>query len=241
MAIYTSIDRGFARRSQFQNYSNSSNSRVVGLKFRSSLRDSCVRPRVRRKLIWRPKKISEHFPRNIGQDIVPSINDPSGPAVKDYRNFWGHSFPRNNLQIFEISGQNCRRSFDSFPSKFENTSWVYPPRLWFRSPCSRLRVGLLPRPIIIILVSSHMRFFREVALRLPQNLHCSQNPLPLRHRGRARRFQALCGAWSNHRLYDLLLTKSLRKWRSIELILHRFSPSALWHSRLITGKSWYVL
>jgi hypothetical protein len=147
--------------------------------------------------------------------------------VKDYRNFWGHSIPGNNLQFFGISGQNCRRSFDSFPSKFENASWVYPPRLWFRSPCSRLRVGHLPRPIIIILASSHRRFFREVALRLPRNLHYPQNPLPLRCRGRARRLQALFCAWCGRRLYDLLLTKSLRKWCSIELILHRFSPMAL--------------
>jgi hypothetical protein len=168
--------RGFAGCSHFQNYSNSSNERFEGLNFWSSLRVSHVRPWASRKLIWRPKKILEQRPlhlRNIGQAIGPSINAPSGPAVKDFRNIWGHPISGNNLQIFGIFGQNCRRSFDSFPSKFENASWVSSPRLWFRSPCSRFLVGCLPCPIIIVLVSSRRRFFREVALRLSRNLHCS--------------------------------------------------------------------
>jgi hypothetical protein len=184
--------RGFAGHSQFQNYSNSSNDRFEGPNSRSSLRDSCTHPWASWKLIWRPKKILEQCPGNFGQDIVPSINAPSGPAVKDYRNIWGHSISSNNLQIFGISGQNCRRSFDSFPSKFENASWVYSPRLWFRSPLLSLTGGLSPHPLIIILVSSRRRFFREVALHLPRNLHCSQNPLPLCCCGRAHRLQALC-------------------------------------------------
>jgi hypothetical protein len=57
--------RRFAGRSQFQNYSNSSNDRVVGLNFRSSLRDSRVRPWALQKLIWRSKKILEQCSRNI--------------------------------------------------------------------------------------------------------------------------------------------------------------------------------
>jgi hypothetical protein len=85
-------------------------------------------------------------PGNIGQDIDPIINAPSGPAVKDFRNIGGHSISGNNLQIFGISGQNCRRSFDSFPSKFENASWGSSPRLWFRSPWLSLTCGPSPPP-----------------------------------------------------------------------------------------------
>ena len=88
----------------------------------------------------------EQCPGNIGKDFVPSINAPSGPAVKDFRNIWGHPISGNNLQIFGISGQNCRRSFDSFPSKFENASWVSSPRLWFRSPLLSLTGGSSPLP-----------------------------------------------------------------------------------------------
>jgi hypothetical protein len=57
--------------------------------------------------------------------------------------------------------------------------------------CCRLQVGPLPRPLLTILVSSLRRFFRVPTLRLPRNLHCSQNPIPLRCPGRIRRCQAL--------------------------------------------------
>jgi hypothetical protein len=235
------IDQGFAGRSQFQKYSNSSNGRVASPGLRPSLRASRVHPWAPRKLIWRPKKILEQCPGNFGQDFVPSINGSAGPAAKGYCHIWDHSFSGKNLQIFGFSGQKCKRSFGSFPNKFENASWVYPPRLWFRSPCSRLRVGLLPRPFIIILVSSLRWFSRVAALHLPRNLHCSQNPIPPRCRGRVRQLQALRGTWCFRRLRDLLLSKPLKKWHFIELILHRSSPMALWRSRSIIEKSWYVL
>jgi hypothetical protein len=80
--------------------------------------------------------------------------------------------------------------------------------------CSGLLVGLLPRPFLIILASSHRRFLREVAPRLPWNLHYLQNPLPLCCRGRTRRLQALTCAGSVHRTCDPLPMKSLKKWRS---------------------------
>jgi hypothetical protein len=107
--------------------------------------------------------------------------------------------------------------------------------------CPRLLVGLLPRPFLIILASSRRWFLREVAPRLSRNLHCLQNPLPLRCRGRARHLQALICAGSVHRTCDSLLTKSLKKWCSTELIPLHSSLTVLWRNRLITGKSWYAL
>jgi hypothetical protein len=177
------IDQGFAGRSQFQKYSNSSNGRAASPGFRPSLRASRVRPWAPRKLIWWPRKILEKCLGNFGQDSIPGFNGSADPAVMGHCHIWDHSSSGKNSQMFGFSGQKCKRSFGSFPNKFENASWVYPPRLWFRSPCSRLRVGLLPRPFIIILVSSLRRFYRVAALRLPWNLHCSQNPCHTRVSG----------------------------------------------------------
>jgi hypothetical protein len=61
-------------------------------------------------------------------------------------------------------------------------------------PRSHLLVGLHPRLVIIVLVSSRRWFSQEVPLLPPRNLHCSQNPLPFRFRGRARRTLARCFA-----------------------------------------------
>jgi hypothetical protein len=106
---------------------------------------------------------------------------------------------------------------------------------------TRLLVGLLPRPFLIILVSSCRRFLREVAPRLPRNLHCLYNPLPLHYRGRTCRLQALICAGSVLRARDPLLTKSLKKWCSTKLIPLHSSLTVLWRNKLITGKSWYAL
>jgi hypothetical protein len=135
------IDQGFADRSQFQKYSNFSNGLVASSRFRPSVRASRVRPWAPQKLIWRPKKILEQCPRNFGQDSVPSFNGSTVPAAMGHCHIWDHSYLGKNSQIFGFSGQKCKRSFGSFPNKFENAYWVYPPRLWFRSPLLSLTGG----------------------------------------------------------------------------------------------------
>jgi hypothetical protein len=49
----------------------------------------------------------------------------------------------------------------------------------------------------------------------------------------------LCGECSSRPHH--LLTKSLKKWRSTELIPLLSSLTVLWRNKLITGKSWYAL
>jgi hypothetical protein len=234
-------DAKFARRSQFQKFSNSSNDRFVRLNIRSSLRGSRVRPWASRNLIWRPKKILKQHKDISGHKFVSSINGTPDPVMNDFNFSWGNSISVNNRQLFGISGQNCRREFLSFPSKFENVSWEYSKRLWFRASRLSSAGGPSPPPFLIILESSCRRFLREVAPRLPWNLHCLQNPLPLHCRGRSRRLQALICVGSVLRARDHLLMKSQKQWRSTELIpLHSFL-TVLWRNKLITGKSWYAL
>jgi hypothetical protein len=135
------IDQGYVVRPQFQNYSNYRIGRVASSGFRPSLRTSRVSPWAPRKLIWRPKKILEQCPRNFGQDSVPGLNGSADPAATGPRHFWDLSLPGKNSQIFGLSGQKCKRPFGSFPNKFANASWVYPPRLWFRLPLLSLTGG----------------------------------------------------------------------------------------------------
>jgi hypothetical protein len=97
--------RGFSGRSQFQNYSNSSNGRFEGLNIRASLSDSRARPWAPRKLIWRPKKNLGQCPLppgDVGQAFGTNNAAPFGPAVRDIRHILGHSISGNNLQIFVI-------------------------------------------------------------------------------------------------------------------------------------------
>jgi hypothetical protein len=151
--------RGFSGRSQIQNYSNSSNGRIEGLNNQASLSDSCARPWAPRKLIWRPKKILGQRPLPLGEaGQAFGTNNVAlfGPVVWDFRHFLGLSISGNNMQIFVISGQNCGRSFDSFPSKFENAIWVSSSRLWFRSPLLSLTSGPSPLP--------HYKCFGEIVL-----------------------------------------------------------------------------
>jgi hypothetical protein len=162
----------FARRSQFQNYSNSSNSRFERLNIRSSLRGSRVRPWASRNLIWWPKKILKHHPEISGHKFVSSINGPPGPVMNDSRITWGNSISGNNRQLFGISGQNCRRPFDFFPSKFENVSWEYSSRPWFRASLPSPAGGPSPPPFFnnfgefaqVVLTRSGSSPFTELAL-----------------------------------------------------------------------------
>jgi hypothetical protein len=135
------IDQACVVRSQFQKYSNYSIGRVASSGFRPSLRTSHVLPWAPRKLIWRPKKILEQCPRNFGQDSVPRLNGSADPVAMGHRHIWNLSLSGKISQIFGPSGQKRKRSFGSFPNKFENDSWVYPPRLWFRPPLLPLTGG----------------------------------------------------------------------------------------------------
>jgi hypothetical protein len=137
----SAIVQGCANRSQFQKYSNSSFGRVASSRFRPSLRASRVLPWAPRKLIWQPKKILEQCPGNFGQDSVPRLNGSADPAAMDHCHICDLSLSGKNSQIFGLSGQKCKRSFGSFPNKFENASWVYPPRSWFRPPLLSLTGG----------------------------------------------------------------------------------------------------
>jgi hypothetical protein len=148
----------FARRSQFQNYSNSSNGRFVRLNIRLSLRGSRVRPWASWNLIWWPKKILKQHQEISGHKFASSINGTPDPVMIDSRFSWGNSISSNNRQLFGISGQNCRRDFLSFPSKFENVSWEYSLRLWFRAARLSSASGPSPSPFLIILASSRRRF-----------------------------------------------------------------------------------
>ncbi|ONM54005.1 hypothetical protein ZEAMMB73_Zm00001d019962 [Zea mays] len=128
-------------RPHFQNYSNRRIGRMVRSGFRSSLEAPRVSPWAPRMLVWRPKKILEQCPENFGQDSVPGINGSSVPAASGDQHFRDLSLSRNNSQIFGISGQKCNRPVGSFPDKFANASWGFPPRLWFRPPLLSLTGG----------------------------------------------------------------------------------------------------
>jgi hypothetical protein len=132
------------------------------------------------------------------------------------------------------------RSFDSFLSKFENAEWNSSPRIWFRSSSLSLTCGPLSPPRY----NSFGELARAISSRSASSpsteLHYSQNPLPFRSQGRARRPLIRACVRSDHRLDWSLAKKFVHKWRSIELIPRLFSCKALWRSRLIIWKSWYV-
>jgi hypothetical protein len=134
-------DHEAAVRPHFQNYSNRRIDRMVRSGFRSSLEAPRVSPWAPRMLVWRPKKILEQCPENFGQDSVPDINGSSVPAASGDQHFRDLSLSGNNSQIFGISGQKCNRPVGSFPDKFANASWGFPPRLWFRPPLLSLTGG----------------------------------------------------------------------------------------------------
>jgi hypothetical protein len=83
---------------------------------------------------------------------------------------------------------------------------------------SCLQVGLLTRPFLITLVSLLRRFFREVALRLPQNLHCAPNPPPPLYCGQSHRCQTLLCGECARRARRARPPKSRKEWISTELI-----------------------
>jgi hypothetical protein len=138
----------FARRAQFQNYSKFSNGRLERLNFRSSLRGSCVWPWASRNLIWHPKKILKQHQEISGHKSVLSINGTPDHVSTDSRFARGNSISGNNCQLFGISGQNCKRDFLSFPSKFENVSWEYSPRRWFKATRLLSAGGPSPPPFL---------------------------------------------------------------------------------------------
>jgi hypothetical protein len=159
------------------------NFKIIQNSATAALRGSRVWPWASRNLIWWPKKILKQHQEISEYKSVLNINGTPDHVSTDSRFSRGNSISCNNCQIFGISGQNCKRDFLSFPSKFENVSWEYSLRLWFKAARLLSASGPSPLPFLIILASSHRRFFREVALRLPRNLHCLQNPLSLRCRG----------------------------------------------------------
>jgi hypothetical protein len=128
-------------RPHFQNYSNRRIGRMVRSGFRPSLEAPRVSPWAPRMLVWRSKKILEQCPENFGQDSIPGINGSSVPAASGDQHFRDLSLCGNNSQIFGISGQKCNRPVGSFPDKFANASWGFPPRLWFRPPLLSLTGG----------------------------------------------------------------------------------------------------
>jgi hypothetical protein len=185
------IDQGYVVCPQFQNNSNFRIGRTTSSGFCPSLRTSRVFPWTPRKLIWRPKKILEQCPGNFGQDSVPSLNGSADPATTGPRHFWDLSLSGKNNKYLVSRG----RSANSLLALSPISSRMHPgsiPRVYGSGPlCCRLLVGPLPRPLLTILVSSFRRFFRVATLRLPRNLHCSQNPIPLHCRGRICRLQVL--------------------------------------------------
>jgi hypothetical protein len=105
----------------------------------------------------------------------------------------------------------------------------------------RLQVGPLTRLFLITLVSLLRRFFQEVALRLPPNLHCAQNPLPPLLRGQSHHCFALACVVSVRRAKRTRPLDSRREWLSIVLIRALFSLMASRRNPLIIGRLWYVL
>jgi hypothetical protein len=102
--------------------------------------------------------------------------------------------------------------------------------------CFRLQVGPLTRPLLTILVSSLRRFFRVPTLRLPRNLHYSQNPTPLCYPGRILRHRALYRVWGLRHLRIPAFLVLLKKWLFAELILRRSSPMASWRKKSIIAR-----
>jgi hypothetical protein len=132
-------------------------------------------------------------------------------------------------EIFLPSPVSLRASFGNSPCSCGSRPLA---------PC--LQVGLLTRLFLITLVSLLRRFFREVALRLPPNLHCAQNPPPPLCRGQSHHCLALFCGVCVRRARRTRPLKSRKEWLSIVLFPTLFSLMASRHNLLIIGRSWYV-
>ncbi|KAL5647176.1 hypothetical protein ACJX0J_041531, partial [Zea mays] len=123
-----------------------SNGRLERPNSLSSLRGSCAWPWASWNLIWRPKKILKQHQEIFKNKSVLSINGASAHVLDDSRLFRDNSFSGNNYQLFRIPGQNCKRDFLSFRSKFENVSWEFSPQLWFKAARLLPAGGPSPQP-----------------------------------------------------------------------------------------------
>jgi hypothetical protein len=102
------IDQGYVVHPQFQNNSNYKIGRIASSGFRPSLRTSRVFPWALRKWIWRPKKILEQCPGNLGQDYVPSLNGSADPAATGPRHFWDLSLSGKKFtNIWSLGGRSA--------------------------------------------------------------------------------------------------------------------------------------
>jgi hypothetical protein len=116
-----------------------------------------------------------------------------------------------------------------------------PPQLWFRSVRPSSAGGPSHPPFLIALASLLRRFFQEVDLCLPLNLHCAQNPLPPLCHGQSHHCFALALVVTVQRAKRTRPLDSRREWPSIVLIRALFSLMASRHNPLIIGRLWYVL
>jgi hypothetical protein len=173
------------RRAYFQSHSNPSSGNLAKPFSWFSLRSPRARPWASHKSIWRPKRILNRHQEISKNKSALNLNEAFATVSDDSRSHRNNSFSGNNCQIFGFPRQIYKRDFLTFPSKFAGVVWEFPPQLWFKTACPLPAGGPSHPPFLITLVSLLRRFFREVALCLPPNLHCAQNPPPPLCRGQS--------------------------------------------------------
>jgi hypothetical protein len=173
------------RRAYFQSHSNPSSGNLAKPFSWFSLRSPRARPWATHKSIWRPKRILNRHQEISKNKSALNLNEAFATMSDDSRSHRNNSFSGNNCQIFGFPRQIYKRDFLTFPSKFAGVVWEFPPQLWFKTACPLPTGGPSHPPFLITLVSLLRRFFREVALCLPPNLHCAQNPPPPLCRGQS--------------------------------------------------------